>query len=181
LRDLSLHILDIIENSIAADATVIAINIVEDVKNDLLTITIEDNGHGLKVSAEQVLDPFYTTKSGKRTGLGLSLFKAAAERAGGHLVLTRSRLGGLAVKAVMQLNHIDRSPLGDLPATFSSIVCTNPDIDLWCRIGIGDRECVVRVSDLENELPDEERCGLGVARRLSEKLKTELQAIGVKP
>ena len=181
MRDLSLHILDLIENSIAAEATVVALNIVEDAARDALEITVEDNGRGLKVPAEKALDPFYTTKSGKKTGLGLSLFRSAAERANGTLRLSKSKLGGLCVHASMQLNHIDRSPLGDIAATISSIVCTNPDIDIWCRISNGERECVVRLSDFESGLPDKERCGLGVARRLSEKLRHEIQAIGVRP
>jgi len=178
LRDLSLHILDIIENSIAADATVIAVSIAEDKKTNTLEINVEDNGAGLSVPPEKALDPFHTTKQNKRTGLGLPLFRAAVQRAAGKLTLNKSRMGGLAVTAVMQLDHIDRSPLGDLVATLSSVVCTNPDIDLWCRARAGDKEFSVRVSDLEMEMPDKERLGLSVARRFSQKLNAQFQAIG---
>ena len=87
MRALSLHILDLVENSIRAQATTIVIRIVADPAADLLRIEIEDDGTGLKVTPEQALDPFYTTKGGKRTGLGLSLFRAAAEAAGGGLTL----------------------------------------------------------------------------------------------
>jgi hypothetical protein len=179
MRDLSLHILDIIENSIRAEATTIGVTVAEYPDRDLLEITVEDNGHGLCITPEQALDPFYTTKKGKRTGLGLSLFRAAAERAGGDLRLCKSELGGVAIKASMRLNHVDRSPLGDLAATLSSVVCTNPGLQLQCRMIVGDRECKVEVPDVAKELPIGQRCGLAVARRVSEKIKQGLSSIGV--
>ena len=179
MRDLSLHILDIIENSIRAGATVIWVTVAEYPDRDLLEVIVEDNGAGLPVTPEQALDPFYTTKKGKRTGLGLSLFRGAAERAGGDLTIGQSELGGVAVKATMQLSHVDRSPLGDLAATLSSVVCTNPDLELRCRLVAGEQECTVQVADVARELPIGERCGLAVARRVSEKIREGLSVIGV--
>ena len=177
MRELSLHILDVIENSIRAGASIISVSIVEDVAGDLLEITVEDNGSGLNIPVEDALDPFHTTKDGKRTGLGLSLFQAAAEQAGGTLTIDKSDLGGVAVKVTMSLSHIDRRPLGDLAATLSSVVCTNPDLDLWCRFSSGGPECVVRVSDVASELQVTERCGLAIARRVSEKIRNGLAAM----
>ena len=177
MRDLSLHILDLIENSIRAEASVISVTIAEDPAADSLAIVVEDNGPGLSVPPEKAADPFYTTKSGKRTGLGLSLLRGAAERAEGGLTLGTSALGGLAVTATMRLGHVDRSPMGDLAATFSSVVCTNPGLDLRCRFRVGEREWVVRSSDVAKELPAGERCGLAVARRVSERIKAGLAAI----
>jgi signal transduction histidine kinase len=167
------------ENSIRAEASVISISIAEDVKKDTLEIVVEDNGPGLDVPAEVATSPFFTTKNGKRVGLGLSLFRAAAERAGGRITLDRSGLGRLTVKAIMQLSHVDRSPMGDIASTLSSIVCTNPALDLWCRFRVGDRECSMRVSDIAKELPAGERWGLAVARRVSERVKSALSEIGV--
>jgi len=180
MRELSLHILDLIENSVRAGALMILITLVEDEKRDILKITVEDDGPGLSVSPEAVLDPFYTTKNGKRTGLGLSLFRGAAEQAGGRLTLCESVLGGLAVEATMQLNHVDRAPLGDIAATVSSMACTNPEIDLCCRFHVGEQQCVVRVSDIAKELPIGKRSGLAVARRVSERIKAGLEAVRVK-
>ncbi len=196
MRDLSLHLLDLMENSIRAEATVVSVTIEQDPAKDKLRIVVEDNGPGLAVSAEQALDPFYTTKAGKRTGLGLSLFQGAAERAGGRVTLGRSPLGGLAVTACMRLSHLDRSPLGDLAASLSSVACTNPEVDLWCRLvrcaneiplsksqvpdsQSGIREWVVRSSEVENELPYGERCGLAVARRLAEKVREGMAAVEI--
>jgi hypothetical protein len=192
VRDLSLHLLDLMENSIRAEATVISVTIEQDPTKDKLRIVVEDNGPGLAVSAEQALDPFYTTKAGKRTGLGLSLFQGAAERAGGRMTVGRSPLGGVLVAACMRLSHVDRSPMGDLAATLSSVVCTNPEVDLWCRLVCyaneipdsqarlnepGAHEWVVRSSEVEKELPLGERYGLAVARRLAEKVREGMATV----
>ena len=80
MREIALHILDLIENALRAQATVVAVTVEAVPEQDRLRIVVEDNGTGLKVSADAALDPFYTTKRGKRTGLGLSLFRAAASR-----------------------------------------------------------------------------------------------------
>jgi signal transduction histidine kinase len=131
MRELSLHMLDLIENSLRAAASIIAVTVEAEPEGDRLRITIEDNGSGLKVKPEEALDPFYTTKTGKRTGLGLSLFKAAAEATGGRLTIGKSDLGdvGVRVTAELGLTHIDRAPLGDLAGTLASVVCTYPGVD----------------------------------------------------
>lgn len=181
MRELSLHILDLMENAIRAGASVISVTVTEDHARDILEIIVEDNGPGLDIPFEVAIDPFYTTKHGKKTGLGLSLLRFRAEQAGGTLTLDTSELGGLAVKATMRLSHIDRSPLGDLAATLSSVVCTNPDLDLRYRICVGDRECVVWVAKIAQEISDDRRCGLTIARQVHQKIKdglTALEAIG---
>jgi hypothetical protein len=171
--------LDLIENSIRAEATVISVTVAESHERDTLEIAVEDNGVGMSVPPEVAADPFYTTKKGKRTGLGLSLFRAAAERAGGTVTIEKSALGGVAVKALMKLSHIDRSPLGDLAATLSSVVCTNPGIEVRCRLAKGAQQCEIRVADVAKEFPAGEQYGLAVARRVAEKIKEGLSGIGV--
>jgi anti-sigma regulatory factor (Ser/Thr protein kinase) len=171
MRELSLHILDLIENSIRAGAAVISVSITESQELNFLRIVVEDNGPGLSVPPEMATDPFYTTKSGAPTGLGLSLFQAAAERAGGKLKLGTSNLGGLAVEVVMQLNHIDRSPLGDFAATISSVACTNPDIDIRCRISTDERERMMRISDVVERLPLHNLPIFETARAISEEIR----------
>ena len=177
MRELSLHILDLIENAIRAGASVISVAVAEHADEDMLEIVVEDNGPGLGVPPEEATNPFFTTKNGKRVGLGLSLFRATAEQAGGHLAIGKSPLGGVSVRTTMQLSHIDRRPLGDLAATLSSVVCTNPHLDLWCRVGSGDDEYVVRASDVAKEFCANDRCGLAIARRVSEEIKTGLASM----
>lgn len=128
MRDLSLHILDLMENSLRAGAQRVDVTIGQRTDEDVMTIEIEDDGPGLPVAATQATDPFFTTQSGKRVGLGLSLFQAAAERAGGRMALDRSGLGGLAVRATMQMGHVDRNPMGDLGATMMTALCSRPEV-----------------------------------------------------
>jgi signal transduction histidine kinase len=137
MRDLSLHVLDLMENSIRAGASVVSVAVHQDSARNRLRIVIADNGPGLAVPAKVATDPFFTTKRGKRTGLGLSLFAAAAERAGGKLALRKSRLGGLSVEATMQLDHVDRAPLGDLATTLATIAAGNPGLEIRCRLSSG--------------------------------------------
>jgi signal transduction histidine kinase len=147
--------------------------------DDRLEITVEDNGRGTNASAEEITDPFYTTKLRKQTGLGLSFFRAAAERSGGELTVYKSELGGVAVKATMCLSHVDRAPLGDLAATLSSVVCTNPELNLRCRIRVAGREYVVSIPEVEEE-PRVGSCqGLVVARRVSEEVNAALASLEV--
>jgi len=178
MLELSLHILDLIENSVRAEATIISVSLWEKPEEDRLEILVEDNGHNFQVSPEQALDPFYTTKEGKPTGLGLSLFKASVEQAGGTLSVGTSSLGGAAVKASMRLRHVDRVPLGDIASTLSSVVCTNPQIDLRFRMCVGKLEYATRVSDVLKEFKPKDRQGLEVARRLQERIKEALNRVG---
>ena len=177
MRELSLHILDLIENSIRAGASVISVSITERPEANRLEIVVEDNGAGLSIEPERALDPFFTTKNGKRIGLGLSLFRATAEQAGGWLTIDKSPLGGVAVKVTMELNHVDRKPLGDIATTLSSVVCTNPHLDLWCRLTGQSGDSVVRVSDVARDFCVDERCGLALARRVSEKITLGLAVL----
>ena len=117
MRDLSLHILDLLENSIRASATQVAVTVKQDRDRNRFSIKVEDNGFGIQDPIEKVTDPFYTTKPGKKTGLGLSLFKAAAERTGGFLEIGKSELGGAYVLAVLAREPGEKlriAPEGDL-------------------------------------------------------------------
>jgi signal transduction histidine kinase len=155
VHDLSLYLLDILENSVRAGASVIAVAVDADPAADRLTMTIEDDGPGLPVSPEQVLDPFYTTKAHKKTGLGLSLFRQAAEGAGGALSVGRSPdLGGVAVRAEMSLSDVDRPPLGDVATSLLTMVATNPGIDFRIELGDGDEHTSLRGSELPQRLPE---------------------------
>lgn len=131
MEDLSLHILDIVENSIAASADRIRILIVEDTARDLLTLQIEDNGNGMDAETrEKVLDPFFTTRTTRRIGLGLPLLAQAAREAAGTLELASEPQRGTTVKAVFQLSHPDRKPLGDIAETLRALVAGRPELDL---------------------------------------------------
>ena len=131
MKDLSLHILDIVENSVAANASEIEIRISEDKKKDLFSVEIIDNGAGMdKETQQRALDPFYTTKTVRRFGFGLSLLSEAAKAANGHFAIESEKGEGTKIKADFQYSHIDRKPVGDMGQTIITLVIGNPEIDL---------------------------------------------------
>lgn len=130
MHDLSLYLMEILENSTRAGATQVDVGLLIDHGRDELRLTVDDNGSGLKATPEQTLDPFYTTKPGKKTGLGLSLLKADAQAAGGDLIIGGSpTLGGVRVETFMQLSNVDRPPLGDVATTIIVTTVTNPGVE----------------------------------------------------
>jgi len=130
LEDLSLHILDIAENSVRAGANLVQININEDVEEDLLVIEIEDNGRGMNSDElQRAKDPFFTTKNNKKVGLGLSLFSEAARMANGNLEIKTEEKRGTMVRATFQYSHIDRKPLGNIRATLEILIVGYPKAD----------------------------------------------------
>jgi hypothetical protein len=164
VHDLSLHLLEMLENSVRAGATVVATGLTVDRARDLLELTVDDDGHGLAVPAEQALDPFYTTKSGKRTGLGLSLFQAEAEASGGTLTIGASELGGAQVRVSLQLSHVDRPPLGDVATSLIVMAATNPQVDF--RVTVSDDRSGTRLrrSSVAEAVPELTRCAEELAR-----------------
>ncbi len=130
MEDLSLHILDIAENSTRAGATLVEIFVREDTDKDLLEIVVRDNGKGMDdATVEKVRDPFVTSRKTRRVGLGLPLLEQAAREAGGTLVITSVPDRKTEVVATFQANHIDRKPLGDMGATMISLIVGSPNVD----------------------------------------------------
>lgn len=131
MQDLSLHILDIAENSVAAQASKIEIRLIEDRKKDLLSVEVIDNGIGMNEETQKrALDPFFTSKKVRRFGLGLSLLSESAKAANGHLSIKSEQGKGTRIRADFQYSHIDRKPLGDIGQTILTIVVGNPNIDI---------------------------------------------------
>jgi hypothetical protein len=122
MRELSLHLLDLLENSREAGADTICVTVTESEKRDELTMTVVDNGRGIPAHVlPTVFDPFYTTRRTRAVGLGLPLLKAAAERAGGDATIA-SRPGHTEVSARFVRSHIDRAPLGDVPGSLIAVL-----------------------------------------------------------
>ena len=129
MEDLSLHVMDILENSIAGGATVILIQLEQDEKAGRLSITISDNGCGMSESeSEKALDPFYTSKEGKRIGLGLPLLRQAAEESGGEMDLISKPGTGTVIRAEFCLDHPDLKPLGDMEGTIELLQRFHPAV-----------------------------------------------------
>lgn len=124
MRELSLNILDIAENSLRAKATLVNIDV--EVSDEKVTITIKDNGCGMdKEFLARVTDPFTTTRTTRKVGLGLPLIKMEAEMAGGTFEISSATGEGTTVKTTFAKDHIDRPPLGDLGGTIAALL---PDL-----------------------------------------------------
>jgi len=153
--ELALHILDIVENSVRAGATLIRILVREDRLKDLFLMRIMDNGGGMSPEErERALDPFYTTKKVRRVGLGLPMLADAAQRTCGEMSL-RSKPGeGTVVEAVFGLSHIDRQPMGDIVMTLIAIIVGNPGIDLIYEHEVDGRSYLLDTRDIKKALED---------------------------
>ncbi|GAB4485951.1 MAG: ATP-binding protein [Anaerolineales bacterium] len=129
MREISLHLLDIAENSASAGAQNVNLQVLEDLRADRLWACVEDDGRGMSVeAARQALDPFYTSRSSRKVGLGLPLLKAAAEASNGGLTLTSALGQGTRLEVWFQHSHLDRMPLGDLGCTFLTLLVAHPQI-----------------------------------------------------
>jgi len=130
MRELALHVLDLVQNAIEAQANQITLEIKEDCTADLLTIQVLDNGHGMSADmVKDVLDPFVTTRITRRIGLGLPLLDMSTGRSGGYLDIQSEPGKGTKITAVYQYSHFDRPPLGDIAATVKTIIALNPELD----------------------------------------------------
>lgn len=132
MRDLSLHLMDIVQNSLKADADAIRIIIEAESASDSLSIIIEDNGKGMTPKIlSGVTDPFVTTRSTRKIGLGVPLFKEHCELTGGALSVFSELGKGTKVLARMGLGCIDRMPLGDISETMAMLVLSDPEVDYF--------------------------------------------------
>lgn len=128
--ELSLNILDVAENSTRAGAGLVRITVDADFSSDRLTISICDDGCGMtKEQVEQVTDPFFTSRTTRKVGLGVPFFKYAAESAGGSFTIASVPGKGTDVTATFVLSHIDRMPLGDISSTIHTLIVYHPDTD----------------------------------------------------
>ncbi|NLS44430.1 MAG: ATP-binding protein [Firmicutes bacterium] len=153
MRELSLHILDIAQNSIEAGADSIEIIITENESSDTLTICILDNGSGIPAEAlDNITDPFVTSRKTRRVGLGIPLFKEAARAAGGGLQI-RSAVGkGTEIKADFSLSSIDRAPLGNIAETMALLMVCNPEVHFKYEHIRGNTKFMCSTSSLEEIL-----------------------------
>ena len=155
MRELSLHILDVVENGLRAGASHLGVAIVEDHAADRLAITISDDGCGMDAeTARRALDPFYTTRTSRRVGLGLPMLADAAGRTGGRMSLRSRPQAGTIVEASFGLSHIDRQPLGDVASTLIALIVGNPASDFIYRHETDGRVYLLDTRDLKKALED---------------------------
>ncbi len=130
MKDISLHLMDIIQNSITAKSTRIDTVIIADLQANMLEITISDNGVGMdKEFLRNVTNPFVTTRTTRKVGLGVPLFMDSAKRTGGYFTIESEKKIGTTLKAGFVIDNIDRLPLGDISETITGVIMTNPEIE----------------------------------------------------
>jgi anti-sigma regulatory factor (Ser/Thr protein kinase) len=155
VRELSLHILDALQNSVEAGATRIQLRIEESLRDDILQITIVDNGRGMNEDLkEKVLDPFVTTRTTRHVGLGLPLFAAAAERCNGGLRINSRPGVGTTVVVTFQHSHIDRAPLGDMTATVMAVILSEHSVDIHYKHTVDGRTFELDTAEVRRELAE---------------------------
>ena len=151
--DLSMHILDLAQNSAKAGAARIEVRVDEDPECDALRVAVTDNGRGMDAStAARLTDPRVTTRRARVAGHGLPLLHQAAAAAGGSLRVTSAPGAGTRVEAVFGLGHVDRAPLGDLEATVLVLVAAHPGVDFAWTHRRGPREYGLSSADLRAAL-----------------------------
>lgn len=155
MLELAAHILDIAENSVRADAKLIEIAINEDTANDFLSIEIIDDGRGMNQNEiKKVLDPFYTTKTVRRVGLGIPLLADAAQRSGGNLQLESKEGKGTTVKSTFCISNVDRQPMGNIISTIIILIAGNSDVDFFYKHRHNDRRFELDTRVIRKEIED---------------------------
>jgi hypothetical protein len=178
LRELSLHILDVVENGITAGADTIRIRVDESRTADLLRIKINDNGRGIPAEKlNKLQDPFVTSRTTRRVGLGLSLLAAATQRCDGKMEVATGSGGGTEVNASFRYSHIDRAPMGDMASTMVTLLMGNPQIDFVYTHVMEGGEFTLDTRDLKKELGDHSLEDPMVIYQLGERIRTSLNQL----
>jgi hypothetical protein len=177
LEDLSQHVLDIAENSTSAGATEVTIEINEDETLNILSMIVQDNGRGMRPDLlAHATDPFTTTRTTRRVGMGLPFLKQSAELCGGELIL-HSKLGeGTRTEATFAYDNIDRPPMGDIPATVMALFMGHPEIDWKYTHSVNGAKFSISTEEILEALDDREllrqtEVGLWIRDRVKESLE----------
>ena len=153
MKDLSMHIMDILQNSTRAGASEVTLEVLEDVAADTLTIRFIDNGCGMDAeTVQKVINPFFTTRTTRKVGLGLPLLKQNTEQTGGSLDIQSEKGKGTTVTAVFGRTHLDRPPMGDLAGTVVLTASAYPDIRFIFHYHNGETDYVFDTVEVNEAL-----------------------------
>ena len=153
MKDLSMHIMDILQNSTRAGASEVTLEVLEDVAADTLTIRFIDNGCGMDAeTVQKVINPFFTTRTTRKVGLGLPLLKQNTEQTGGSLDIQSEKGKGTTVTAVFGRSHLDRPPMGDLAGTIVLTASAYPDIRFIFHYHNGETDYVFDTVEVNEAL-----------------------------
>ncbi len=179
MRELSLHILDIAQNSIKAEAETLRIAIIEELSEDKLVIKIKDDGIGMdSETVQKVIDPFFTSRTTRKVGLGIPLFKSSAEGCDGRFEI-KSQLGmGTEIIAEFKHSHIDRVPLGNMPETIVTILNACDHMDLVYTHCYNGNRFTLNSKEIKKLLDGVPISNIDVIKWLRDYIKEGLNEIG---
>jgi len=178
LKELALHILDIAQNSVRAKAKIIEINIWEDITVNLFKIEIKDDGIGMDEETLKIVDnPFYTTRTTRKVGLGLSLLKAASIQSNGNFKIETKKNVGTTIIATFQHNHIDRAPLGNIVDTLITLFTLDENINFIYNHYYNDKKFTLDTREIKKILNGVPINDIGVLNWLREYLDESLLKI----
>ena len=178
MKELSLHIMDVIENGIAAGATLITLDVSEDRKENRLRIIISDNGGGIpEKTLERVLDPFFTTRTTRRVGLGLSLFREASKRCEGDFQIISKEGKGTEVSASFRLDHIDMAPMGDMAGSLACLIMGNSGVDFIYTHEVDGKSFQIDTRHIREELDGVAMNNPKVIRYITDSISTSLEEL----
>lgn len=181
MRELSLHILDIAENSVSAGSSRVEVSVIEDMVNDRLSIVIGDNGKGMDAeTVKRVVDPFVTSRTTRKVGLGLPLLKAAAEGCNGDLIIESEPGVGTTTQVTFQHSHIDRMPLGDLAETWLTLLLGSPEVNWVFHYQVDDEIFFMDDLELKRELDGVSFTEPGVIRIIREMIRDGVDSVSQK-
>ncbi|HON18277.1 MAG TPA: ATP-binding protein [Salinivirgaceae bacterium] len=178
MKDISLHILDVANNSISAGASLIEIEVDHQPQNGTLTITIRDNGKGMSAETlAKVTDPFYTTRTTRKVGLGLPLIKQNAEQTGGNLSIHSEEGKGTILTVLFNCSHIDCPPIGNIAEIMTILITGNPKIDFLYTHKIGNAEFKIQSQEIKEILRDVPINSPQIVKFIKEMLEENIEEI----
>jgi anti-sigma regulatory factor (Ser/Thr protein kinase) len=178
MKDLALHILDILQNSVTAGATLIELEINEIPTKDTYSVKFTDNGKGMDAAmVQQVTDPFFTTRTTRKVGLGLPLLKQNAEQSGGSLHISSTQGNGTMVEAIFGYSHIDRLPTGDIAGTLALTVSSYPSIEFIYTHNTPEGTFIFDTKEIKETLEDVPISNPQVIAFMKDLIRENLEAI----
>jgi len=178
MKDLSMHIMDIIQNSIVAEATVVQIDIVENKASDIFSICIKDNGKGMSSEMlKNVTDPYCTSRTTRKVGLGIPLFKQNAEATGGSFQIESALGKGTTLTALFKYSSIDRQPLGDIAGTIVLTASANPTLDFIYTHTVNQKSYCFDTREVKEMLEEVPISNLEIIKYLREMINENLNEI----
>jgi hypothetical protein len=179
MPELSLNIMDLAENCIRAEATLVEIALDENIKTDILSVKIIDNGKGMSDEfVKQITNPFITTRATRKVGLGIPFVKQIADMCEGELKIDSTEGVGTTISFSMKLSHIDRPPVGNIANTIHSLIVLNPEIDFSFSYTVDEEEFKIETKawkEILGEIPINE---LSISTALKKEITEGLKKIG---